>query len=144
MAVIESKRSVPPVQLATREKHSATNPQHSTPKHRSPQKAKKRERLPASLRYTETKRGKTTIRRYDGRTFYRFEEVKGKTVDLIEVFVCADYNCVDVRFDDKTSLTFAIEPAFTLETEHADWKTSDWRLIKKWPLIHSKSHRVKG
>jgi len=44
--------------------------------------------------------------------------------------------------DDKTALTFAIEPAFTLETEHADWKTGDWRPIKKWPLIHSESHKA--
>ncbi len=144
MAVIESKRSVSPAQPRAhqlRKKHSATNLQPSAPKHRSPKKSKKREQVPASLRFTETKRGKTTIRRYPGRSFHRFNEVKGKTVDFVEVFVCVDYNCVDVRFDDNTSLTFAIEPAFTLETEHADWKTGDWRPIKKWPLIHSESHR---
>jgi hypothetical protein len=32
---------------------------------------------------------------------------------------------------------FVIEPNFNLETEYADWKTGDWRGIKKWPLIHS-------
>jgi hypothetical protein len=63
-------------------------------------------------------------------------------VDFVEVFLCAGYNCVDVRFDDKTALTFAIEPGFTLETEHADWKTGNWRPIKRWPLIHSESHRA--
>jgi hypothetical protein len=150
MAAIESKRSVPTAQPRAhqpRKKHSATNPQPSGPNHRSPKKAsfkkpRKREKVPASLRFTETKRGKTTIRRYPGRTFHRFHEVKGKTVDFVEVFICADYNCVDVRFDDKTSMNFVIEPAFTLETEHADWKTGNWRPIKKWPLIHSESHRT--
>src|SRR5437660_4807307 len=142
MAANESKRSVPQAQPRAhqpRKKHSATNPQPSAPKHRSPKKRKKREKIPASLRFTETKRGKTTIRRYPGRSFHRFHEVKGKTVDFVEVFICADYNCVDVRFDDKTSMNFVIEPAFTLETEHADWKTGDWRPIKRWPLIRSES-----
>ncbi|MBZ5507896.1 MAG: hypothetical protein LAO78_20740 [Acidobacteriia bacterium] len=128
MAVIESKRSVSPAQ----------------PRAHKPRKSNKQTKVPASLRFTETTRGKTVIRRYDGRTFYRFHDVKGKTIDFVEVFVCAGYNCVDIRFDDKTALTFAIEPAFTLETEHADWKTGDWRPIKRWPLIHSESHRLKG
>jgi len=135
MAANESKRSISPAQPRAHQQHPAVE-------HRSPKKAKKRERVPESLRFTETKRGKTTIRRYQGRTFYRFHDVKGKTVDFVEVFVCAGYNCVDIRFDDKTALTFAIEPAFTLETEHADWKTGDLRPIKRWPLIHSESHRV--
>ena len=137
MAANESKRSISPVQPRAHQQHPAAQ-------HRSPRKAKSktRERVPESLRFTETKRGKTTIRRYQGRTFYQFHDVKGKTVDFVEVFVCAGYNCVDIRFDDKTALTFAIEPAFTLETEHADWKTGDWRPIKRWPLIHSESHRA--
>lgn len=121
---------------ATESKRSVSLAQPRTPK------SKKSTNVPASLRFTETKRGKTTIRRYPGRTFYRFAEVKGKTVDFVEVFVCTGYNCVDVRFDDKTSLSFTIEPAFTLETEHADWKTGDWRPIKRWPLIHCQSHRT--
>ena len=150
MATIESKRFISPAQPGARKKHSTTSPQPSAPgpsgrsrPHRSPKNQKKRQRLPASLRFTETKRGKTTIRRYDGRTFYRLEEVRGKIVDFVELFLCADSHSIDVRFDDKTSLYFLIEPGFTLETEHADWKTGNWRPIKRWPLIHSESHRVR-
>jgi len=126
MAAIESKRSSSPTQPATRK----------TPK------SKKRDRLPPSLRFTETKRGKTTIRRYSGRSFYRFNEFKDKTVDFVEVFLAAEYSSINVRFDDKTTLSFVVEPGFTLETEHADWKTGNWRPIKRWPLIHSESHRT--
>ena len=93
------------------------------------------------MRFTETKRGKTTVRRYSGRTFYRFEEVKGKPVDLVEVFTAGGYHSIDVRFQDKTALHFAIEPSFILETEYADWKTGNWRPIKRWPLIRSETHR---
>jgi hypothetical protein len=108
MAAIESKRSVSLAQAAVR-------------------KTSNRKNVPPSLRYTTAKHGKTTVRRYPGRTFYKIEEIKGKTIDLVEVFLCAEYHVIDMRFDDKTSLSFAIEPAFTLETEHADWKTGDWR-----------------
>ena len=94
------------------------------------------------MRFTKTKRGKTTIRRYSGRTFYRFEEVKGKPVDLVEVFTTSGYHSIDVRFQDKTALHFVIEPGLILETEYADWKTGNWRPIKRWPLIRSETHRI--
>ncbi len=126
MAVLESKRSVPPAQPRARKTH----------------KSKKSNNVPASLRFTETKRGKTTIRRYDGRSFYRFEEAKGKPIDYIEFFTAGEYNSIDIAFEDKTAVHFVIEPSFTLETDYADWKTGNWRPIKQWPLIHSQSHRV--
>ena len=95
------------------------------------------------MRFTETKRGKTTIRRYSGRTFYRFEEVKGKLVDFVEVFTTGEYHSIDVRFQDKTALHFVINPGFSLETEYGDGKTGNWRPLKRWPLIHSETHRIK-
>jgi hypothetical protein len=124
MAVIESKRSVPSAQ----------------PRAHKTRKSKKPTKVPASLRFTETKRGKTTVRRYEGRTFYRFEEAKGKAIDYIEFFTAGEYNSIDIAFEDKTAVHFVIEPRFTLETEYADWKTGNWRPIKQWPLIHSQSH----
>ena len=136
MAAIESKRSVSLAQPRV--------PQHSAAKHRSPKKPKKRERLPESLRSTVTKRGKTTIRRFPGRTFHRFEEAKGKALDYIEFFTMGEYHCIDVAFEDKTAIHFVIEPSFTLETGYADWKTGDWHPIKQWPLIHSQTNRIKG
>jgi hypothetical protein len=134
LAAIEHKHSPSRAQGSRRSVHAST-------KHRNPQKPKKRERLPASLRFTETKRGKTTVRRYSGRTFYRFEEVKGKPVDFVEVFTAGEYHSIDVRFQDKTALHFVIDPGFILETEYADWKTGNWRPLKRWPLIHSETHR---
>jgi len=124
---------------ATESKRSSTRTQPAT---RKTPKAKKPKRLPASLRYTETKRGKTTVRRYRGRTFYRFNEFFGKTVDFVEVFTAGEYHSINVHFEDKTVLHFVIDPGFTLETEHADWKTGNWRPIKRWPLIHSQSRRM--
>ncbi len=151
MAGIENKHSSSRTQGSRRRVHAKTKPaaiksttakpQIASRKHRNPKKPKKQERLPALLRFTETKRGKTTIRRYSGRTFYRFEEVKGKPVDFVEVFTAGEYHSIDVRFQDKTAIHFVIDPGFTLETEYADWKTGNWRPIKRWPLIHSETDR---
>jgi len=155
MAAIESKRSVPLAQLNPGKKRSASNPQHSASQQirqsrpqspgRNQQKRRKRPRTRLTLlKPIITKRGKTTIRRYDGRRFYRFNEIKGKTLDHVELFFCAEYHSIDVRFDDKTSLHFVVEPGFTLEAEHSDLRTDKGRSIKKWPLMHSQSHRRSG
>src|SRR4029077_3133936 len=148
MAAIQGKHSQSRAQGSRRSVQASTKTaspksETSTGKHRSRQKPKKRERVPESLRFTETKRGKTTVRRYSGRTFYRFEEVKGKPVDFVEVFTAGEYHSINVRFQDKTALHFVIDPGFILETEYADWKTGNWRPIKRWPLIHSETHRIK-
>src|SRR6266853_2571453 len=86
MAGIQGKYSSSRAQGSGRSVHASTKTQSSPRKHPNPKKPKKRERLPSSLRFTETKRGKTTVRRYSGRTFYRFEEVQGKLVDFDEIF----------------------------------------------------------
>jgi hypothetical protein len=142
MAAIQGKHSPSRAQGFRRSVHALTKPQSSPRKQSNPKKPK-RERLPASLRFTETKRGKTTIRRYSGRTVYRFEEVKGMTVDLVQVFTAGESHSIEVRFQDKTSLHFFIDPGFIMETEYADWKTGNLRTIKRWPLIHSETHRIK-
>ena len=125
MAAIESKRSILPAQ----------------PRAHQPRKSSKPTKLPASLRSTVTQRGKTTIRRFPGRTFHRFAEAKGKALDYIEFFTMGEFHCIDVAFEDKTAMQFVIEPTFTLETDYADWKTGDWHSLKRWPLIHSQTNR---
>jgi len=156
MAGIQHKHSPSLAQGSRRRAHASTKPDRmrSTKtksqtsrrshflKQADARKPKKRERVPASLRFTETKRGKTTVRRYSGRTFYRFEEVKGKPVDFVEVFTAGEYHAIDVRFQDKTALHFIIDPGFILETDYADWKTGNWRPIKRWPLIRSETHGI--
>jgi hypothetical protein len=63
-------------------------------------------------------------------------------VDLVEVFTAGGYHSIDVRFQDKTAMHFFVEPGFTLEGEYADWKTGNWRLIKRLPLIRSATLRT--
>lgn len=149
MADTQDKHSHSRAQGSRRSAHAPTKPaspkversphkrQRSPRKHRSPKKRKKRERLPASLRFTETRRGKTTIRRFSHRTFYKMEEFKGKIVDYAQIFTSGEYSSISVRFQDKTSVDFVIDPCFTVDTDYTDWKSGDMRRIKRWPLIHS-------
>jgi hypothetical protein len=117
MAAIQSKRSVHRTQPA--------------------RKTRKPPRFSAPPKPIITRRGKTTIRRYNGRHFHRFEEAQGKPLDYIEFFTAGEYHCIDVRFQDKTVMHFVIEPNFTLEPEYSDWKTGNLRRIKRWPPIRS-------
>jgi hypothetical protein len=144
MAVIESKRSLrltqptKPSPANHRASTRAITNRATTNRKASKQKTGKRTlRLPASLRPVITKRGKTTIRRYPGRSFHRFEEAKGKPIDYIEFFTAGEYHSIDISFEDKTAVHFVIEPTFNLETEYADWKTGNWRPIKQWPSIRA-------
>ena len=100
-------------------------------------KHKKPERIPAKFRFTETTRGKTTVRKYSNRTFHQMNEFKGKVVELVQIFTSGDYNSISVRFQDKTSLDFAIDTGFTVDTDYTDWKTGNMRRIKRWPIIRS-------
>ena len=84
-----------------------------------------------------TRRGKTTIRRYSGRSVQHMEEVKGKIVECVEFYTSSESHSIDVCFQDKTTLHFSIDPGFLLETEYADWKTGNWRRIKRWPTLRS-------
>jgi hypothetical protein len=120
MAAIESKRS-------------SRRPQPA-------RKTSKSRRFPSLPRPVITRRGKTTIRRYKGRHFHRFEEARGKPLDYIEFFTVGEYHCIAVRFQDKTCMNFVIEPGFTLGPEYSDWKTGNCRRIKRWPLIRSQPH----
>src|SRR5437660_9585557 len=98
MAATENKRSSSRTQLTTPTKHRSSKRATAKPNR------KKREKLPPSLRFTVTKRGKTTIRRYPGRSFHRFEEAKGKALDYVEFFTMGEYHCIDISFEDKTAM----------------------------------------
>ena len=112
------------------------------PKSSSKAKSKKRRWISRVPKPRIIKHGKTTIRRYNGREFHRFEEIQGKTVDYAEVFTSGEYHSIAIYFQDKTLLHFTIDPGFTLETQYADTQTGDWRTRKRWPLLHSQTLRA--
>jgi copper chaperone CopZ len=69
-----------------------------------------------------------------------FREVKGKIVENVEID--PDLNAITILFQDKTALSFDLEPRLTVFPELSDWKTGNWRGIKRWRAIHSKISMV--
>jgi hypothetical protein len=141
----QGKHSLPRAQGSRRRAHASTQPaspvisKTAAPAKKPMRRRRKRRPLPLLPPPVVTRRGKTTISRYSNRSFHRMEEIKGKTVDYVEFFTSGDVHSIDVRFQDKTSLHFTIDPGFTLEREYADWKTGNWQPIKQWPLLRSQA-----
>jgi hypothetical protein len=50
-----------------------------------------------------------------------FREVKGKLVERVEID--PDLNAITILFQDKTALSFDLEPRLTVFPELSDWKT---------------------
>jgi len=127
MADIQGKHSVSRAQGRRQRAQASTRPADKVSKLSKPNLAKP----------IITRNGQTTIRRYPGRSFHRFEKAKGKTLDYVEFFTMGEYHCIDVCFEDKTAMHLVIEPSFTLGTEYTNWKSGDLRTIKRWPLVRS-------
>jgi hypothetical protein len=66
------------------------------------------------------------------RRVLRFPQTKGKIIADVELSLSPEYHAVDIRFQDKTSLTLSVEPCFQVTPVLADWKTGDFRLLKRW------------
>jgi hypothetical protein len=71
------------------------------------------------------------------RKVLRFPQTKGKIVADVELSISPEYSVVDIRFQDKTALTFSLEPCFQVTPVLADWKTGDYKLLKRWHPVLS-------
>jgi hypothetical protein len=66
-----------------------------------------------------------------------FPQTKGKIIANVELSLSPEYRAVDIRFEDKTALTLSIEPCFRIAPVLADWKTGDYKLLKRWRPVLS-------
>jgi hypothetical protein len=73
--------------------------------------------------------------------FTRFPEVKGKIVESVEID--PDVQAVVILFKDRTALSFDLDPCLTVFPELSDWKTGNWKGIKRWPALYSKISMVR-
>jgi copper chaperone CopZ len=69
-------------------------------------------------------------------SFLRFPEVKGKIVESVEIDPAVQ--AITIVFQDKTALSFDLEPSLTVFPELSVSKTGNWRGIKRWPAVRSK------
>ena len=72
------------------------------------------------------------------RTRQDFPEVKVKIVDSVELDVEASFYGITIRFQDRTALTFDIEPCLVTFPVYADWTGGEEKLLKKYRPVRSK------
>jgi len=83
----------------------------------------------------KTKPARRTRQRRVASECVRYTEMKGRTVERIEVSLSSDYRCVSIRFEDKTDFTVEIDTRLVCEAFHADWKTGNMRVLRRWPIL---------
>ena len=73
---------------------------------------------------------------------HKFPTVKGKVIAEVELAISPDYNIIEIVFQDKTSLTFNLEPCFQIVPELVNWKSGSYKPVKHWRPVHSRSSRT--
>jgi hypothetical protein len=66
-----------------------------------------------------------------------FPEAKDKIVEIVEVTVEPDRYGITIRFQDKTSLTFLIEPCVFAFPVYEDWTGEEAKILKQYQPIRS-------
>jgi len=73
-----------------------------------------------------------------GTTKQDFPEVKGKIVDAVELVVEASFYGISVRFQDRTSLTFSIEPCVFTFPIYSQWTPEgEENIVKEYQPVRS-------
>jgi hypothetical protein len=67
-----------------------------------------------------------------------FPEIKGKIVEGVELMPTENGYAIGIMFQDRTYLSFDVEPYITIFPELSDWKTHNYKPLKRWPTIHSR------
>jgi hypothetical protein len=62
-----------------------------------------------------------------------FPEVRGKILQDVHVITDHNFNGITLTFNDKTELTFDIEPGISVKALLESWKTG--RVLKRWEKI---------
>jgi len=68
----------------------------------------------------------------------KFSQARGKTIVEAELAVSPDYCRIELRFDDKTALSLNLESGLCILPELLDWKTGNYKLLKRWRPVRSK------
>src|SRR5262249_9588375 len=78
-------------------------------------------------------------RRFNGRRFVEFPQMKGKTLEKIELFTTQEYHSIDLHFADKTYVALVIEPCFALRAAYYDATGESDTISDGWLPVHSTS-----
>jgi len=90
----------------------------------------------------DQKRTHSRLRKKAYQRVLKFPQAKGKVITEARLSVSPDYYLVEMRFGDKTALHFDLEPCVRVSPELVDWKTGNYKLLKRWRPVYSTSSRV--
>lgn len=66
-----------------------------------------------------------------------FAQFKGKIIDAIEVHNTDAGVVVGIMFNDRTYLCFDVEADMTITPDYSDWKSGNYKPLKRWKAISS-------
>ena len=66
-----------------------------------------------------------------------FPEVKGKIIESVELDVEPSFYSIAIFFQDKTSLTFSIEPCVCTFPVYSEWPEGEEKIIKEYQPVRS-------
>ena len=66
-----------------------------------------------------------------------FAVVRGKVVERVEVSTNDDDMAIGILFKDRTYLGFDLDPYLRITPDFSDWKTHNYKRIKRWPPLRS-------
>jgi len=67
----------------------------------------------------------------------KFPQARGRTVEMVELSLDSDFQCISIRFKDNTDLTVVIDTALTFRAEYSTWKAGNQTVLKRWPVVRS-------
>ncbi len=70
--------------------------------------------------------------------------MRGKVAEAVELFTAGEYHAVTILFQDKTALSLALEPGFTVRPTYEDRKSGTIQVLKEWAPIRTGSWRKPG
>jgi hypothetical protein len=71
----------------------------------------------------------------------KFPNAKGKIIAEVELSISPDYNIIEIVFQDKTSLAFDLESCIRVFPEFINWKSGNYKPLKRWRPVQSRSSR---
>lgn len=66
-----------------------------------------------------------------------FPEVRGKIIEGVELMLGENGYSIGIMFQDRTYLSFDVEPHITIFPELSDWKDKNYKPLKRWPTLRS-------
>jgi hypothetical protein len=68
----------------------------------------------------------------------KFPQAKDKIIANVELSVSSDYYIIEISFQDKTSLCFDLEPCVSVFPKLINWKSGEYKPLKRWRPVHSR------